>query len=160
MKNLVKISVFSVLCVLVWAFISCEVGLGDSVDTTPPTMKITYPPSNSVIKGAFTLAGTSSDDQGISKVVVTVYDSEGKLVKMKNDDGTESESIQAVVEDNGTKWRVSLNKPDAAGNVPLPDGTYKFSAVATDTSGRTSNVPERSFDIDNTPPCLLSQVQP
>lgn len=155
MKNLVKISVFSVLCVLVWAFISCEVGLGDSVDTTPPTMKITYPPSNSVIKGAFTLAGTSSDDQGISKVVVTVYDSEGKLVKMKNDDGTESESIQAVVEDNGTKWRVSLNKPDAAGNVPLPDGTYKFSAVATDTSGRTSNVPERSFDIDNTPPLFI-----
>lgn len=155
MKNLVKIPVFSVLCVLVWAFISCEVGLGDSVDTTPPTMKITYPPSNSVIKGAFTLAGTSSDDQGISKVVVTVYDSEGKLVKMKNDDGTESESIQAVVEDNGTKWRVSLNKPDAAGNVPLPDGTYKFSAVATDTSGRTSNVPERSFDIDNTPPLFI-----
>lgn len=155
MKNLVKISVFSVLCVLVWAFISCEVGLGDSVDTTPPTMKITYPPSNSVIKGAFTLAGTSSDDQGISKVVVTVYDSEGKLVKMKNDDGTESESIQAVVEDNGTKWRVSLNKPDVAGNVPLPDGTYKFSAVATDTSGRTSNVPERSFDIDNTPPLFI-----
>ena len=48
------------LALAVFAVASCEVGLGSSVDTEPPTLIINTPESASIIRGDFTLTGTWS----------------------------------------------------------------------------------------------------
>ena len=37
--------------------VSCEIGLGASVDTEAPGLEISAPPADSVIRGTFTLSG-------------------------------------------------------------------------------------------------------
>ena len=44
-------------------FLTCEVGLGNSVDTKPPTVSISYPPTTvSYIRGDFVVAGSATDN--------------------------------------------------------------------------------------------------
>ena len=58
----------SFLFVLVFA--ACEIGLGSSVDTEPPTLTITYPSADVVIRDAFVLAGSCNDDEALDTVTV------------------------------------------------------------------------------------------
>ncbi|HQL34169.1 MAG TPA: hypothetical protein PK969_13020, partial [Treponemataceae bacterium] len=50
------------------SMITCEIGLGNSVDTKPPTVGITYPPANSIIRDDFILAGTVQDETALDSV--------------------------------------------------------------------------------------------
>ena len=78
MANCLKSFLAGGLIMLVCFFTSCDVGLGESVDTVAPSVEITYPPANSVIRGAFEFAGTCSDDKGVSSVSVTVLGTDRK----------------------------------------------------------------------------------
>src|SRR5574344_1576209 len=51
---------------------SCDIGLGAQVDVGTPSASISYPPTQSIIKGMFTIVGTCSDDMGVTKVAISV----------------------------------------------------------------------------------------
>ena len=54
------------------AFISCEVGLGAAVDVESPVVEITTPPTASVIRDKFAIAGNWSDDGSIKDLDVVL----------------------------------------------------------------------------------------
>lgn len=146
-----SILLFSLISILI--FSSCEVGLGESVDTENPSVEITYPPNGSVIRGAFTFAGVCADDKGVSKVFVTVR---------KNDDASFVKEYEAKLLDGG-KWTCVLNEvqDDKSPTVlqekvfPFADGKYEIKAVAIDSSNRQSDGISRTYEIDNTPPVFI-----
>lgn len=143
MNKLIKIFALSVLCVLVWAFISCEVGLGDSVDVNPPTLVIDYPPVASVVRDEFILSGTCEDDGEVASVQVSVIDGNNVPV---------GEPRKAEIKDG--RWTAALNKNNGS-SWELPDGKYTFSVVAEDGAGRKSDKLERTLEIDNTAPVFI-----
>ena len=55
-------------------FTNCELGLGEAVDTTAPTISIKYPPAASTIRGKFILAGDCDDDKHVTSVKVTLQE--------------------------------------------------------------------------------------
>lgn len=146
-----SILLFSLISILI--FSSCEVGLGESVDTENPSVEITYPPNGSVIRGSFTFAGVCADDKGVSKVSVTVR---------KNDDASFVKEYEAKILDGG-KWTCVLNEvqdgkaPTALQEkvFPFADGKYEIKAVAIDSSNRQSDGISRTYEIDNTPPVFI-----
>lgn len=141
----------AVLFILLSVFIlSCEVGLGESVDTEAPKISITYPDAKSVIKDRFVLAGECSDDRMVSSVQVTILDSANKPV-------TGYELKAPVVESakSGQVWSVEINARKEDGSYPLKDGKYTFRTIATDGAGRKSAPFERDFEIDNTAPVFV-----
>ncbi|MCI7564984.1 MAG: hypothetical protein MST09_08440, partial [Spirochaetia bacterium] len=146
-----SILLFSLISIL--TFSSCEVGLGESVDTENPSVEITYPPNGSVIRGSFTFAGVCADDKGVSKVFVTVR---------KNDDASFVKEYEAKLLDGG-KWTCVLNEvqddksPTALQEkvFPFADGKYEIKAVAIDSSNRQSDGISRTYEIDNTPPVFI-----
>lgn len=120
-------------------------------------MEITYPPANSVIRGAFEFAGTCSDDKGVSSVSVTVLGTDRKAVRYTDSDGNSKEYAvpAAKVENDGKTWHILINEQISEGAYPLSDGTYICKVQAKDSSGRTSDWIERSFEIDNTEPVFI-----
>ena len=60
------------LVVPLFSTVSCEIGLGESVDTQAPVISITYPPVGATIMEDFILSGTYADDKGITGVTVTI----------------------------------------------------------------------------------------
>ena len=130
--------------------LSCEVGLGESVDTDAPKISITYPDAKSVIKDRFVLAGECSDDRMVSSVQVTILDSSNNPV-------TGYELKAPVVESakSGQVWSVEINAKNADGSYPLKDGKYTFRTIATDGAGRKSAPFERDLEIDNTAPVFV-----
>ncbi|MGN0724220.1 MAG: Ig-like domain-containing protein, partial [Treponema sp.] len=146
-----SILLFSLISILI--FSSCEVGLGESVDTENPSVEITYPPNGSVIRGSFTFAGVCADDKGVSKVLVTVR---------KNDDANFVKEYESKILDGG-KWTCILNEvQDGKASTalqekvfPFADGKYEIKAVAIDSSNRQSDGISRTYEIDNTPPVFI-----
>lgn len=157
MANCLKSFLAGGLIMLVCFFTSCDVGLGESVDTVAPSVEITYPPANSVIRGAFEFAGTCSDDKGVSSVSVTVLGTDRKAVRYTDLDGNSKEYTvpAAKVENDGKTWHILINEQISEGAYPLSDGTYICKVQAKDSSGRTSDWIERSFEIDNTEPVFI-----
>ncbi|MGN0738306.1 hypothetical protein [Treponema porcinum] len=157
MSNCLKSFLAGGLIMLAWFFASCDVGLGESVDTVAPSVEITYPPANSVIRSAFAFAGTCSDDKGVASVSVTVLGTDRKAVCYTDSDGSQKEYVlpAAAVENDGRTWRILINEQLSNGTYPLSDGTYICKVQAKDGSGRTSDWIERSFEIDNTEPVFI-----
>ena len=148
-----RFSLFTILFALLSGFIffSCEVGLGEAVDTEAPKITIDYPESKAIVRDSFVLAGTCSDDIAVTKVVVSILDEENKTV-------TNYDFTQPVVEttiDEKQFWSVPLNEKLQDGTYPLKDGKYTFRAVAYDGAGRKSGELERDLEIDNTAPVFI-----
>ena len=150
-KKLVKACLFGTVLVI---FASCgeDAGLGASVDTEAPKIEITYPPSSSIIRENFILAGTCNDDMGVSSVKITITNSETKE--------TVDSDMEAVVD--GKSWYISLNpKTSDEKNewglieYKYPDGKYEISVTACDSAGHASGKNSRTFEIDNTPPIFF-----
>lgn len=134
---------------------SCEVGLGTAVDVAAPTVGITYPPENAVIRDTFIAAGECNDDMKISSVEVSVIHPESN---------TTYGPYEAEVSEDGTTWSVSLNtfNPidsessfDNYKQWEYPDGNYLISAVAYDTENKESPIATSPVSIDNTAPILI-----
>ncbi len=139
-------NIFVTLAVL-FSAISCEVGLGESVDTDAPTVTISYPPSSAAIMGTFTFAGTCADDKDVTAVSVSVKNT---------DSGALLETKSATVA--GGSWSVSLNSYSEGSGYngwKYPDGNYEISVTARDEAGHSSGTSSRAFTIDNTPPVLV-----
>lgn len=142
MKNVLKYSIFSIL--LIALFISCEIGLGNSVDTEVPVQEIKTPnpASVAVIRGDFPVTGVWSDDGSIESVIVTI----------KNDTSTVFEgnaSVQTTENGKGT-WSCIVS-PHENG---IKDGSYYVSVKIQDTAEHSS-IASSQIVIDNTPPVIV-----
>ena len=73
---LALVALFSILS------ISCEIGLGASVDTDPPSLSIKNPPVDAVIRDDFAISGIWSDDGTIASVSVELSRTDGKCSKI------------------------------------------------------------------------------
>lgn len=144
-------SFFSIICAVL-LINSCEVGLGESVDSESPTVAISYPPEQAVIRGTFVAAGTCNDDKGIKSVKVSIYS--------PSDENLSFGPYEASVS-NGKKWRVNLNEHDELkyanyNGWQIPDGTYTIKVSVEDNAGRTQETPAtQTVDIDNTAPIFI-----
>ncbi|MBR1404969.1 MAG: hypothetical protein IJ558_12430 [Treponema sp.] len=150
-----KRSVLTVASAALLSLSSCgdNSGLGASVDTEAPTITISYPPSSAVAKGEFILAGSCTDDKGVTSVTVTVTNPDTKVdIYETTATITTKNSVQT--------WQVTLNDYDDANasfynGWQFADGTYDFTVVAKDGAGRTSGKNTRTLTIDNSAPVLV-----
>lgn len=146
MKKWIKKLSRAALCVLsaTMLFSTCEIGLGEAVDTAAPTLSITYPPTASTIRGTFVIAGECSDDKKVSSVEVSVRNT-----------GTSKDcgKFSAVI--SGNTWKLNLNESGEYNGFAFPDGKYVAEVQATDGTGRKSGISSLSFDIDNTAPVVI-----
>lgn len=129
-------SLFAGLCgalALVFAFVSCDTGLGEAIDTSAPVVTVTGPESGAVLSGTVNISGTCVDDKAIARVAVTVTNTAT---------GAQAGFYNATI--SGNTWTLAVKN--------LIDGTYSASAVCYDTAGRQSGVASRVFDVDSTPP--------
>lgn len=128
---------------------SCEVGLGESVDVTAPSLDISSPADGSIIMNTFNLRGTSSDDTYISLF---------KIVVSSTSNGRVYANYFATVDVVTKQWNVNINnrtkKADGTYAYEIPDGEYTVSVTAIDSAGRTTEK-SRVYKIDNTPPVVV-----
>jgi|GEM_PF-5734431 len=125
--------------------LTCNVGLGDSVDTKAPTLSISYPPVQSVIRNAFTMSGKASDDVSLASIDVIVKDTvSGSVVA----------TYKGSIEKTKKTWMVAINEKDANEKYAIPDGTYELTVTATDAAGRKT-VATTTYEIDNTAPVIV-----
>ena len=97
MKTLKKLtgsllSIFILFAVLL-STLSCEIGLGASVDTDPPSLSIDASIVDSTISGDFDIEGTYSDDGSIEDIhaVLKRTDGTGSSIKIDGYLGTSPE---------------------------------------------------------------------
>ncbi len=120
------INVFSFLIIaILFLFPTCKVGLGESVDTVPPTVSIAYPPTKSIIRGTFNMTGVATDETKLASVTVTL-------------DGTDYKSrhfgpYEAKVDSEKGTWSLDVN-PSIGSNYAIPDGSYNVTVVAEDSA--------------------------
>ena len=147
MKMVRKISASVACCVSLFAVAGCDVGLGESVDTSAPTLSIEYPPIAAVIKDTFVLYGSCDDDKDVASVSVQVVNTETKEVV---------DTLNATIDAGGKSWRVDVNPYiEETGKYKYLDGTYQFSVSAVDGAGHSSGESSRTFDLDNTAPVFI-----
>lgn len=131
------------IALFVCGVLSCDVGLGESVDTQPPKVSVSLPDADSIIREAFTMSGECSDEQGVGSV----------SIQIKNTSSKESYGpFSATLSDDKKSWSCKINP--LSSETPIPDGTYEATVTAKDTAGRTS-IATKSFSIDNTAPLLV-----
>lgn len=147
MRNLIK-----TLSMLIFGsifFLSCEIGLGASVDTEAPNLEIQNPSPDAIIRGAFKIGGTWSDDGMIETVTVKLTRTDGK--------GKDIEYQATFAESNNDSpntWNCIINPLDSA-NIVL-DGNYVAQVDITDT-GKHTTTKTVQFAIDNTAPIIVLQ---
>ena len=80
MKKIFKTAAFIFSIFTLLTVISCgmEVGLGSAVDTDAPTVEISYPPKNAIVRSSFVVAGNCDDDLALDHVEVTVTETSTK----------------------------------------------------------------------------------
>ena len=144
------------LCALVCAAGSCKVGLGDSVDTEAPSVKIVYPDpnTNAIIRDTFILYGDCDDDKQITAVKVTLVNTDTGETVLKDE--------PATVDSSSKRWRIDLNKYSPENRYAgwqFADGKYTATVRAYDGSHDSSSDEKSSasssFEIDNTPPVFV-----
>ena len=101
MKRTVKTIIKTTISLLALLLASCTVGLGDAVDTANPTVELSYPPKNAVIRESFIASGVCDDDLKVESVQVTVTETSSKKVYGPYD---------ATLDEQGKNWTVSLNQ--------------------------------------------------
>jgi len=136
----------SLLTIIILFTISCEIGLGSSVDTEPPALAIDASLVDTVIADDFNIEGTYSDDGSIHDI---------KAI-LKRTDGYGSEiEIQGIFKEDLKKrgsgtWAI----PVEAKSKNIVDGSYQATVYITDSLGRVTTQ-STTFTIDNTPPVLI-----
>lgn len=128
---------------VIFLFSSCEIGLGESVDTETPTGAISSPEVDAVIRSVFAIKGTWTDDGTVSSAAIS----------LKNNSSGSTATYSATVESSGS-WYCEIDPKDEC--QPLVDGSYLATVVLTDDGGHTTTL-TRSYTIDNTPPLIVLQ---
>lgn len=139
-----KLGIF-LLSIFIFFILSCEIGLGASVDTEAPILEITNPPSDAVIRDDFAIQGIWTDDGTLSSVSV-------EMVRLENNQKTSfTGTITSTSEKNTSgNWSIVITPKETG----LIDGTYEAVVSINDNGGHTT-IMARTFTIDNTPPVLL-----
>ena len=148
-------SIFSILSVLAFLvtglFTSCEVGLGEAVDTYPPTLTLDYPANDGItVMNTFQMRGEAKDETYVKTVEVIVK----TIPKSNKEESTVLQKYLAEVDTKAKTWSCSINNKDDAGNFEIPDGEYTFQMICTDSSDRTTEL-SRVYKIDNTAPVVV-----
>ncbi len=154
MKKIFRTTILAALGLSVLTVLSCEIGMGAAVDIAKPTVEITYPPKNAIIRQTFTVAGTCADDLELKAVNVTVQN-----VSTKENYGP----YTAVLNEAKTSWTLSLNQENSGSYTvynsykkwELPDGSYIINAYSEDNAGNKSQEASIPVSIDNTAPVLI-----
>ncbi len=138
----------ALLMILSIISVSCEIGLGASVDTEPPALTIQNPPVDSIIRDDFAISGIWSDDGYIDKIIVKLERTDG------NGSPIEYEAPFVISDGkiNEGTWKAII-KPKTEN---VLDGPYQATVTIKDTVGRTS-IRNITFTIDNTPPIVVLQ---
>ncbi|MBT3274394.1 MAG: hypothetical protein HN368_14650, partial [Spirochaetales bacterium] len=138
-----KIAAIALMASTILLLTTCDklfqVGLGDSVDITPPSLEILSPENGEYVSGAALLELTFSDDAGIATLEVFV-----------GEDVTEAfDAISEFVEQGEDEVY-----PYEFDTISFDDGEIEVRLVVTDTAGKTV---EKSLlvYIDNRPPTVL-----
>ncbi len=124
--------------------ISCEIGLGAAVDTDPPTLDISTPPVDAVIRDKFAIAGNWTDDGTIASVKLKLERTDGLAGAIER-----TAEVKEVKVGKGT-WEYTVD-PIAD---EVIDGTYQSTITIEDNVGRKTVI-TRTFTVDNTPPVLI-----
>ncbi len=148
MKKFIKkigLSLLTTAAALWWT--TCEVGLGEAVDTMAPTVSVSNPIASSICAGPVTISGTCGDDKGISSI---------NIVLTNTNTGAKFNYSGKV--QNGVSWSTTINEVIQNSGYPLRDGQYTADVTAVDIFGRVSGTSSTAFDVDNTPPvfCVTS----
>ena len=140
MKKLCAFLTFLLILIIV----SCEIGLGSSVDTEVPQIDISHPLPKAIIRDSFIIDGTWTDDGTISSIKITLEDTEnGKKY------GPYPINLQTKNDSNG-KWSFTIEKG------LIPDGSYEVTITIKDSAAH-QNAIQRQISIDNTSPVLVMQ---
>ena len=140
MKKLCAFFTFLLILIIV----SCEIGLGSSVDTEVPQIDISHPLPKAIIRDSFIIDGTWTDDGTISSIGITLEDTEtGKKY------GSYPVNLKEKNNSNG-KWSFTIEKG------LIPDGSYEVTITIKDTAAH-QNAIQRQISIDNTSPVLVMQ---
>ena len=141
-----KLVIF-LLSIFIFFILSCEIGLGASVDTEAPILEITNPPSDAVIRDDFAIQGIWTDDGTLSSVSV-------EMVRLENKQKTSfTGTITSTSEKNTSgNWNIVISPKESG----LIDGTYEAVVSINDNGGHTTTM-ARTFTIDNTPPVMILQ---
>ncbi|MBS43843.1 MAG: hypothetical protein CMH83_11920 [Nocardioides sp.] len=101
-------------------------------DTTDPDTTVTAPTSNQQVTSPFTITGTATDDRGVKRVRVAIFnkgDSTNRWLQADGSWGPTYASRTATLASAGaatTNWSLPLS---------LPAGLYGLDAASDDTSG-------------------------
>lgn len=156
MKKIFKTAAFIFSIITLAAVFSCgmEVGLGSAVDTDAPTVEISYPPKNAIVRSSFVLAGVCDDDLALDRVEVTVTEPSTKK---------EYGPYEAELSEDCKRWSLLLNQKlfessdayDAYKQWEFPDGNYVITAISYDKNQKASQEATLPLSIDNTAPVLI-----
>ncbi|MCR4742290.1 MAG: hypothetical protein K5866_05420, partial [Treponema sp.] len=143
-------NLLSIFVVVLLAFSACKIGLGEAVDTVPPTIEIEYPLAKSQIRDSFILSGSWEDDLRIQKVEVTLDN-----LSTKKSYGPFSATTKLTDNSDETKgtWSCKVYPVNEDGSTAIPDGNYTATITVYDTYDQTGAVTQ-TFSIDNTSPIL------
>ncbi len=144
-KNLKKVFWSALVAGIVLGSGCKNIGLGESVDTQPPEIAVSYPPVSATVRGEVVLYGTYKDDKGIAGVLLTVLDSDQNEIEEYKELKAELLSTDKT---NGT-WKCSVD------TTALTDGKYTFFVKVVDAEGNSSDDKSRTFAVDNTPPVFI-----
>lgn len=144
MKSIKKlfITLLSIITVL-----SCQVGLGEAVDTIGPIITITSPEPNQSVQSSITVSGIAQDNIEINEILIEIEHQEGKVDTLKYKikdlqlywwDGTNWQ-LQQSHNISGTKTQVnwSIDAILKQGNEGSGDD-YDISVTVSDMFGNES----------------------
>ncbi|MBQ0051555.1 MAG: Ig-like domain repeat protein [Treponema sp.] len=135
------------------SFSACNVGLGETVDTNPPSLTIDYPPAGAIVRDSFFLAGTCSDDKSIKEITVKLTALSG------NQKGFTKDAVNATFSEETKTWSVELNKKvenSEYNGWEYPDGNYEVLVTISDHAGSSHNKTQSTtITIDNTAPLFI-----
>ena len=153
MQKKLSIILKLLLASVILMFTSCEIGLGEAVDTEPPSLEIACPVSDAVIRDAFRLAGTWSDDGSIAELTVTLERTDGTKVY-----GPFAGTVIESEDDNQPNtWFCEIYPKDPKdASFDVVDGSYVATVAITD-EGKHTTIMTRQFTIDNTAPIIVLQ---
>ena len=144
LRNVV-LSFFGLVSIFILS--NCQIGLGAAVDVQPPTVSLTSPQADALVRDVFIIEGTYEDDLSVSEVLVSLKEVTTEV---------EHKELKAVVtpasENELTKgtWSCSINPKELG----IVDGTYVATVTAMDTYLHTGTATQ-TFSIDNTAPLIV-----
>ena len=146
-KGKLKLYLFSLFCLFsIILIFSCEIGLGSAVDTVPPTVEITNPPVDSIVRGSLGVSGSWSDDGTIAGVKVTLNRTDGRGEAV-------SAEAQVITGLGGKGSWSAVFEPVEDG---ILDGSYEALIEISDAANHKTTQ-TRTFAIDNTAPVIVLQ---